>query len=95
MFYLRRKLRKGIRAVQRGEKLPEMDRVGNEWLTHVQDTVLPIGIHPENDEKLLEQVTDMVMDIVFEGDQFSGNERVEYIETKLKKIKHDPIFKGL
>jgi len=35
------------------------------------------------------------MDIVFEGDQFSGNERVEYIETKLKKIKHDPIFKGL
>ena len=95
VFYLRRKLRKGIRAVQQGEKLPEMDRVGNEWLTHVQDTVLPIGIHPDNDEKLLEEVTDMVMDIVFEGDQFSGNDRVEYIETKLKKIKHDPSFKGL
>jgi hypothetical protein len=95
VFYLRRKLRKGIRAVQQGEKLPEMDRVGNEWLTHVQDTVLPIGVHPEDDEKLLEEVTDMVMDIVFEGDQFNGHERIDYIETKLKKIKYDPRFEAL
>ena len=90
--YLRRKLRRGIRAVQEGEALPQSERVGDEWLTHVQDTVLPIPPFRDDDEQLLREVTDAVMDIVFAGDQYGGVERAEYIESELKKIKHEPRF---
>ena len=64
----------------------------DEWLTHSQDTVLPIPPHPEDDEKLLQQVTEAVMSIVFAGDQYAGSERVGFIEGELKKIKNDPRF---
>lgn len=90
--YLRRKLRRDIRAVQQGLTLPQCERVGDEWLTHAQDTVLPIPPHPEDDEKLLQQVTDAVMSVVFAGDQYAGSERVGFIEGELKKIKNDPRF---
>jgi hypothetical protein len=90
---LRHKLRRGIRLVREGKPLPRSERVGDEWLTHCQDTVLPIPPHPEDDEKLLEEVTDAVMEVVFAGDQFAGEERAGYIETELKKINQDPRFK--
>lgn len=90
--YLRRKLRRAIRAIQAGEKLPEPERSGDEFLTHTHDTVLPIPVHPSDDEKLLRSVTDAVMEIVFEGDTLGGNERASFIETKLRTLKNDPRF---
>ena len=90
--YLRRKLRRGIRAVQEGNPLPASERVGDEWLTHVQDTVLPIPAFRDDDAQLLREVTDAVMDVVFAADHLGGAERVDYIETELKKIKHEARF---
>ena len=90
--YLRRKLRRAIRAIQAGEKLPEPERSGDEFLTHTHDTVLPIPVHPSDDEKLLRSVTDAVMEIVFEGDTLGGKERASFIETKLKALKNDTRF---
>jgi phenylpropionate dioxygenase-like ring-hydroxylating dioxygenase large terminal subunit len=90
--YLRRKLRRSIRAIQAGEQLPEPERSGDEFLTHTHDTVLPIPVHPSEDEQLLRSVTDAVMDIVFEGDSLGGSERASFIESKLKALKNDPRF---
>ena len=90
--YLRHKLRRNIRLIQDGKPLPESERVGEEWLTHCQDTVLPIPPHSEDDEKLLEEVTDAVMSVVFAGDRYAGSERAAYIEGELKKIKLDLRF---
>ncbi len=91
--YLRRKIRKAIRTIQQGGSLPEATRVGDEWLTHVQDTVLPIPVQPgREDWELLSEVTKAVMDVVFAGDRYSGAERVKFIETELRKIKHDARF---
>ena len=90
--YLRRKLRRAIRAIQAGERLPEAERMGEEFLTHTQDTVLPIPIHPSDDEQLLKDVTDAVMEIVFEGDTLGGDERASFIESKLRTLKNDARF---
>lgn len=91
--YLRRKLRREIRAVQAGEPVPPPVRVGDEWLTHVQDTVLPIPQRPSmDDEKLLKQVTDAVMEVLFRADTLSGEERREFVVRELKKIKCDTRF---
>jgi len=90
--YLRRKLRRGIRAVQSGNPLPESERAGEEFLTHVQDTVLPIPPHPADDEQFLKDVTDAVMDVVFQGDSLGGSKRSDFIVEELKKIKYDPRF---
>ena len=90
--YLRRKLRRAIRAIQAGERLPESERAGEEFLTHTQDTVLPIPIHPSDDEQLLKDVTDAVMEIVFEGDTLGGDERASFIESKLRTLKNDARF---
>ena len=61
--------------------------------THVQDTVIPMPLRPDvDDEQLMREVTKAVMDIVFAGDKYSGAERVEFVETELKKIKNDQRF---
>ena len=54
--------------------------------------MLPIPIHPSNDEQLLKDVTDAVMEIVFEGDTLGGDERASFIESKLKALKDDARF---
>ena len=91
--YLRRKVRSAIRDIQSGRPLPEATRVDDEWLTHVQDTVLPIPPRADmDDEELLRQVTDAVMDVVFRGDTLSGQARHDFIVGELQKIKHDARF---
>ena len=91
--YLRRKIRRSIQNIQNGEKLPETTRVNDEWMTYAQDTVLPIPMQPSrDDESLLREVSDAVMGIIFEGDQYSGETRAQYIVSQLKKLKSDPRF---
>ena len=91
--YLRRKIRRSIQNIQNGEKLPETTRVNDEWMTYAQDTVLPIPMQPgRDDESLLREVSDAVMGIIFEGDQYSGETRAQYIVSQLKKLKSDPRF---
>ena len=95
LIQLRRQLRKGIRAVQEGGDPSPLTRVGDEWMTHVQDTVLPIPPRDDMDDKqLMKEVTDAVMAVVFDGDRYSGQERIDYIQTELKKIHQDPRFTG-
>ena len=90
---MRRKLRREIRAVQAGEDLPPPVRTGDEWLTHAQDTVLPIPPRADvDDTALLQQVTDAVMSIVFAGDELTGAARREFVVGELKKLKHDARF---
>jgi phenylpropionate dioxygenase-like ring-hydroxylating dioxygenase large terminal subunit len=92
---LRRNLRNGIRMLQEGKTLPQASGKDGEWPTHVQDTVLPIPQRPDvDDEQLMREVTKAVMDVVYAGDEYSGTERVAFIESELKKIKHDPRFIG-
>lgn len=91
--YLRRKIRSAIRSIQEGKPLPQPTRVGDEWLTHVQDTVLPIPPRSDmDDEQLLREVCDAVMDVVFRGDDLGGQERRDFIESELKKLKHEERF---
>ncbi|MDE0714170.1 MAG: aromatic ring-hydroxylating dioxygenase subunit alpha, partial [Gammaproteobacteria bacterium] len=95
LIQLRRQLRKGIRTVQEGGDPSPLTRVGDEWMTHVQDTVLPIPPKDDMDDKqLMKEVTDAVMAVVFDGDRYSGKERIDYIQTELKKIRQDPRFTG-
>ncbi len=95
LIYLRRALRKEIRAVQSGGDPSAMLSVDDEWLTHVQDTVLPIPPVPGKEDKvLLKEVTDAVMEAVFAGDHLSGQRRIDRIKNELKKIKHDARFKA-
>ena len=91
--YLRRKLRRAIRSVAAGEQLPTVERFNDEFLTHTQDTVIPIPLHPTDDEQLLRDVTKAVMEIVFKGDEMGGKERSDFIVSNLKKIKERSQFK--
>lgn len=91
---LRQKTIRGIRAIQNGEPLPQSERVGDEWLTHTQDTVFPIGRIWDDDEALCEAVTDAVMAVLFsdEANALAGEERARYVEAELRKIKDAPQF---
>ncbi len=92
---LRRGLRKEIRAVQNGGDPSGVTRVEDEWMTHVQDTVLPIAPKPGKDDKeLMKEVTDAVMAAVFAGDKYAGEERSNYIRSELEKIKLQPQFQN-
>ena len=90
---MRRNLRKEIRAVRDGGDPSALTRVDDEWMTHAQDTVLPIAPMPGKDDKeLMQEVTDAVMAVVFAGDQYAGQERIDYIRSELQKIKSQPQF---
>jgi len=70
-----------------------VERFNDEFLTHTQDTVIPIPPHPTDDEQLLRDVTKAVMEIVFKGDDMGGKERSDFIISNLKKIKEHSQFK--
>jgi len=91
--YLRRSLRKQIRAVQEGQDPAPLTKVGDEWMTHVQDTVVPIAQKPGIDDSvLMKQVTDAVMEVVFAGDAYQGQQRIDFIRNGLEKVKSDERF---
>ena len=93
IVYLRRSLRKGIRAVANSGEPAPITRVNGEWLTHVQDTVLPIPKRDDMDDKeLLHKVADAVRQIVFEGDALDGQERNDFLKSELQKLKTDERF---
>lgn len=90
---LRRNLREGIRTVAEGGLPPRPDPEDSEIPLYIQDTVYHIPPLPgEDDEALMEAVTDAVMAVVVAGDAHRGDARRAFIEKGLAGIRNEPRF---
>ena len=90
---LRKCLREGIQAVQRGERVPLPPQDGSTLNRYTQSTVIPIPVIPgKDDDMLLRDVAQAVFDTVASGDAYTVPRRTEHIRAELRKIPSDPRF---
>ena len=85
--------REGIRAVQRGERVPLPPQDGSTLNCCTQSTVIPIPVIPgKDDDMLLRDIAKAVFNIVASGDAYTEPRRTEHIRAELRKIPSDPRF---
>ena len=90
---LRKHIREGIDAVQRGEHVPRPPQDGSKLSCYAQNTVLPIPAQTGRDDgKLVRDVAKAVFDTVVSGDAYTGPERTAYIRDALQKLPNDSRF---
>ena len=83
----RRKLRRLCKGLQEGKEPPQpSDLSGDAIPTYGSDTVLHRPSQSDNDKALLIETNDAVMDILFEGDQYSGQQRDAFIISNIGKL---------
>ena len=84
MLY-RRKIRKLIKDLKNGEKMPQPQQIPGEAVrTNGQDTVLKIPQKKTNDRKYIRSIGYEVMKMQFEAEKISLDKRDNYIMDKLK-----------
>jgi tert-butyl alcohol monooxygenase / tert-amyl alcohol desaturase len=82
----RRLLRRAIKAHANGQ-LVLRSANGKGLPTYTQDTVFHIPRQSNGDDrKLVRKVGRRILDVVFEGDLYSGDERTAFITSKLRRI---------
>ena len=90
---LRRNMREGIRAVQRGKRVPLPAQDGSTLNCYAGHTVLPIPTQEgADDDQLVRNVAKAVYDTVVSGNAYTEPERTAYIRNELKKLPNDPRF---
>ena len=83
----RRKLRKIIKALQDGTEPDRLtDRYNGPVPTYGGDTVLAIGKDSTDDAALLRKVGRQVMDIQFDAEHLTGDDRDKAVISKLREI---------
>ena len=83
MLY-RRKIRKLIKDLENGEKIPQPQQLPGEAVrTNGQDTVLKIPQKQTNDRKYIRSIGSEVMKMQFEAEKISLDKRDNYIMDKL------------
>ena len=83
MLY-RRKIRKLIKDLENGEKMPQPQQIHGEAVrTNGQDTVLKIPQKQTNDRKYIRSIGSEVMKMQFEAEKISLDKRDNYIMDKL------------
>jgi len=88
---LRKNIREGIEAVQRGDLIQRPPQDGSILSCYAQNTVLPIPAQPgADDEQLLRDVAKAVFDVIASGDGRTEPERSAYIRKELQKLPCDP-----
>tara|TARA_B100000029_G_scaffold245160_1_gene242278 strand:+ start:1073 stop:2446 length:1374 start_codon:yes stop_codon:yes gene_type:complete len=90
---LRKHIREGIEAVQRGERVPSPPQDGSMLSCYAQNTVLPIPIQPNtDDDQLLRNVAKAVFKTVASGDGYAEPERTAHIRDELRKLPNESRF---
>lgn len=90
---LRKNIREGIEAVQRGDPIPRPAQNGFLLSCYAQNTVLPIPARPgEDDNELMRAVAKAAFDTVASGDGMAEPARTAHIRAELKKLPSDPRF---
>ena len=80
----RRKIRKLIKDLENGEKMPQPQQISGEAVrTNGQDTVLKIPQKQTNDRKHIRSIGSEVMKMQFEAEKISLDKRDNYIMDKL------------
>ena len=83
----RRQIRKFCRNLQKGKLPPQPSDLAESVVpTYGSDTVLAISPDASDDKTLLRKTNDQVMDILFAGDNLSGEVRDISIIEQLKSI---------
>ena len=92
----RKRLREQIRAVAAGQQPLRPPQNGKTIYGYVQDSVFPIPEREgEEDRKLLSELTDAAMEIMFESDALpTAEERTAAIKKRFAKLHEDPRFSG-
>ncbi len=86
---LRNRLRKHIRAMAKGDDpfVPQ-GTPENPVHTYGGDTVLRIPKQQENEQQFLSDIQKQVADIYFQGDQYTGPERIAFLQNTLQTLSH-------
>jgi len=80
----RRKIRKLIKDLENGEKMPQPQQIlGEAVRTNGQDTVLKIPQKQTNDRKYIRSIGSEIMKIQFEAEKMPLDKRDNYIKDKL------------
>ena len=84
----RRRLKKLCRDLAKGKSPPAQAGLNRGSIhTYGSDTVITAPAKPDSDDSAtLQQANDQVMDILFAGDRFDGEERDSYIISALEKL---------
>jgi hypothetical protein len=84
----RRRLKKLCRDLAKGKSPPVQAGLNRGSIhTYGSDTVITAPAKPDSDDSVtLQQANDQVMDILFDGDRFDGEERDRYIIRALEKL---------
>ena len=87
VMMLRRRLRKHIRAVTEGQDYGALHGTKEKPIhTYGGDTVLRIPASEGDGEQFLTDLQKRVADIYFQGDQYEGTDRVEFLRGTLEKL---------
>ncbi len=84
---LRNRLRRHIRAVANGKSIEKPEGTPDKPIhTYGGDTVLRIPKQPNEGREFLSEIQKKVADIYFQGDQYEGDDRIEFIQRTLKEM---------
>ena len=87
VMMLRRRLRKHIRAVAEGQDFGALQGTKEKPIhTYGGDTVLRIPTSEGDGEEFLSTIQKRVADIYFQGDQYEGQDRIDFLRSTLKKL---------
>ncbi len=84
----RRQIRRLCRDLAKGKLPPQPTELADGVIpTHGSDTVIKAPCDPgENDQILINQINDQVMDLIFEADSLSGDERDQFLLEQLERL---------
>lgn len=88
---LRRRLRKDIRAVRDGQSIPRPTGTPEKPVhTYGGDTIVRRRKRTDGDETtVLEDIQKKIAEVYFSGDDYEGDDRVEYLRRELAKLSED------
>ena len=88
---VRRNLRDAIRNVKEGGKAPQPALIYDGVIpTYGGDTMLRIPKNNEDDDRVLKHVAHKVAEIYVSGDRYRGDERYDFIRSRLRQFEADP-----
>jgi hypothetical protein len=88
---LGRRLKSSIRRFQEGEKPLPWTANGNPVLTYAGDTVMKFPKSNRDDRAVAEHLAGRVAEIYRGGDRYQGDERREYLKSRLRRLEADPL----
>ena len=87
---LRRKLRRDIRSVKAGQSIHRPTGSESQPVhTYGGDTILRIAKRSDDEKNFLTEIQQRVAEIYFSGDNYHGDDRVEYIRRELAPLSQD------